>query len=294
MRALLCLSLLSVVSSAALAQAPPAKLEFEVASVKTGEPITAGTTQVDIGMHIDGAQVRFNSLALRDLLRWAYKVKTYQIEGPDWMVSERYEIAAKLPAGATRDQVPEMLQNLLKDRFQMVMHMTKKDFPVLGLVVAKGGLKMKQSPPDADDDAPSAPTNIAASGSAAGVSVSFGKNAYYTFADNKFEIKHLTMAQVADSLARYEQDPVIDMTESPGRYDFTLPLTADDYQGMLIRAAVSAGVQLPAAALQFAQMNNGDSLGASLESVGLKLERRRAPLDVVVVDKALRVPTANQ
>jgi uncharacterized protein (TIGR03435 family) len=294
MRALLFCSLLSVVSLAAFAQAPAPKLEFEVASVKTAEPIVAGATQVDIGMHIDGAQVRFSSLALRDLLRLAYKVKSYQVEGPDWMISERYDISAKLPDGAKRDQVPDMLQSLLKDRFQITSHLTKKDFPVLGLVVAKTGLKAKQSPANPDDDAANAnATNINASGSAAGVSVSFGKGSYYTFSDNKFDIKHLTMAQVADTLARYEQDPVIDKTDAPGYYDFVLPLSQEDYQGMLIRAAISAGVQLPAQVQKLVELSNGDSLGAALGSVGLKLERMKAPLDVIVVDKANKTPTSN-
>lgn len=245
-------------------------------------------------MHIDGAQVRFNSLALRDLLRMAYRVKTYQVEGPEWLVTERYDIAAKLPDGAKREQVPDMLQNLLKERFQITSHLAKKEFPVLGLVVGKNGLKVKPAAPDPESDAANASsTNINASGSAAGVFVSFGPGAYYKYADNKFEFKHLTMAQIADSLARYEQDPVLDMTDSPGYYDFVLPLSQDDYQGMLIRAAISAGYSLPPQVQHLAEMSNGDSLGAALESVGLKLERRRAPLDVVVVDKANKVPTSN-
>jgi len=282
-----------MVCSCAWAQDPP-KLEFEVASVKSAEPIVAGTTQVDIGMHIDGAQVRFTSLALRDLLRMAYRVKTYQVEGPEWIVSDRYDISAKLPDGAKRDQVPDMLQNLLRERFQITSHLTKKEFPVLGLVVAKNGLKVKQSAPDPESDAAAAAaTNIEASGSAAGVSVSFGKGAYYKFADNKFEFKHVTMAQVADSLARYEADPVLDMTNSPGYYDFVLSLSQEDYYGMLIRAAMSAGVQLPPQALRMVEMSNGDSLAAAMESVGLRLERRKAPLDVLVVDKANKVPTSN-
>ena len=292
MRAILCFPLLAGVS-VLLAQAPPSKLEFEVASVKAAEPIGAGST-VDIGMHIDGAQVRFSSLALRDLMRMAYRMRTYQVEGPDWIVTERYEIAAKLPDGATRDQVPDMLQNLLRERFQIESHVAKKEFPVLGLVVAKSGLKMKESAPNPESDAAAAAaTNINASGGPQGVSVSFGKGAYYTFSNNQFDVKHLTMPQIADSLSRYETDPVIDMTSLPGYYDFVLKLSPEDYQGMLIRAAISAGVSLPPNVLRLTELSNGDSLGAALESVGLKLERRRAPLDVIVVDKANKVPVAN-
>ena len=294
MRSLVCVLGVASVSSLCFAQAPP-RLEFEVASVKSADPIdgNSGAT-ASIGMHIDGAQVRFTSLALRDLLRLAYRMKTYQIEGPDWIVTERYDISAKLPQGAKRDDVPEMLVSLLNDRFQIVAHHTKKEFPVLGLVVAKSGLKMKPAAPDPEADAAAAnATNIAATGGPQGISVSFGKNAYYTFANNKFEVRHLTMQQVADSLARYETDPVLDMTGAAGAYDFDLPLTQEEYQGMLIRAAISAGVSLPPGVAGMAQMATGDSLGAALDAVGLKLEKRKAPLDVLVVDKANQKPTSN-
>jgi len=244
-------------------------------------------------MHIDGAQVRFTSLALRDLLRIANRMRTDQIEGPDWIVSERYDVSAKLPEGARRDQVPEMLLNLLTERFQIVSHRTTKEFPVLALVVAKSGLKVKQSAPEEGDGTAPASTNIAASGGPAGVSVSFGRGAYYTFSNGKFEAKHLTMGQIADSLSRYEPETVLDMTEQPGYYDFVLQLSPEDYQGMLIRAAISAGVSLPPQVQRMVEMSNGDSLGAALETVGLKLERRRAPLEVVIVEKANKVPSAN-
>ena len=65
-------------------------------------------------MQIDGAQVHCTYLSLKDYLRIAYQVKDYQVVGPDWMASERFDIHAKLPAGAARDQVREMLQTLLE------------------------------------------------------------------------------------------------------------------------------------------------------------------------------------
>ena len=96
--------LLALVAFAVSLQAQP---QFEVVSIRASEPITAqGTTA---GVHIDGAQVRCVLLSLRDYLRIAYKVKDYQIQGPDWMASARFDIVAKLPAGATAEQVPEMV-----------------------------------------------------------------------------------------------------------------------------------------------------------------------------------------
>jgi len=284
----------SLVASAAFGQAPAPRLEFEVASVKPAESLSASTQHVDIGLHIDGAQVRLNYLSLKELIGMAYWVKAHQeVEGPEFITSERFDIAAKLPAGATRDQVPEMLKTLLADRFGVVLHRTSKELPVLGLVVAKGGLKLKELPPDPDADAAKGNVDVNASGGAGGVSVSFGKGSYYFFGDNKFEAKKLTMAQLANSLARYEPEWVVDMTGLTGVYDFTLEFTPEDYRAMLIRSAVGAGVQLPQEALRLMDASSGDSLARSLEALGLRLERRKAPIDVLVVDSAFKAPTAN-
>src|SRR4030081_3400752 len=103
------------VATVALSQTSP-RPEFEVASIRPPAPITA---DVKVGVHIDGAQVSFTYVALKDLIQSAYKLKNYQVVGPDWVGSERFDIAAKLPAGADRDQVPAMLQSLLEDRFKM-------------------------------------------------------------------------------------------------------------------------------------------------------------------------------
>jgi uncharacterized protein (TIGR03435 family) len=101
------------------------------------------------------------------------------------------------------------------------------------------------------------------------------------------------MAALALSLDRYATDPVVDMTGLAGVYDFVLQLTPEDYRAMLIRSAISAGVSLPQEALHWADGNTADSLAASLESLGLKLERRKAPIETLIVDKASKTPTAN-
>lgn len=103
-------------------------------------------------MHADGAQVRFVGMSLRDFLALAYKTKGTLVSGPDWTATERFDISATLPAGSTPAQVPEMFKALLADRFQMKVHKDKKEFPVYALLVAKSGLKMKESAPDSDAD----------------------------------------------------------------------------------------------------------------------------------------------
>uniref|UniRef100_Q01YF5 Uncharacterized protein n=1 Tax=Solibacter usitatus (strain Ellin6076) TaxID=234267 RepID=Q01YF5_SOLUE len=275
----------------AFGQTAPARLEFEVASIKTSPPPTAG--QVLAGIKIDGAQLHSRSLALRDYIQSAYKVKNYQVEGPAWLGSERYEIDAKLPAGATREQVPEMLQSLLADRFELKVHRETRDFPVYGLVVAKGGLKVEEVPVDLDE-IKKGNVDVAATASAGGTSVALGHGSSFSInANGTISGVKLTMQMLADLLARFTEKPVVDMTDRKGGFTFTLTFTPEEFRAMMIHAAVAAGQPLPPEALRLLDGVSDDSLFSALESIGLRLENRKAPLEVLVVDHILKAPTAN-
>jgi uncharacterized protein (TIGR03435 family) len=272
--------------------------QFEVASVRPSAP--PGGERMDVGVHIDGAQVRITSLNLKDYISAAYKVKLYQIQGPDFLGGERFDINAKLPAGAKESDVPEMLKALLVDRFKMQSHRETKDFPVYALVVAKGGLKMKESPPDPDAEVgdpgekPKAPaTNVSGGGGRGGVHIEYGHGSFFTMADNKFIARKLPMASFVEVLARFEDKPVVDMTGLTGSYDFDLEFTQEDYMAMLIRSAIAAGVTMPPEALRMLSGSSGDSLLNALEKLGLKLENRKAPLEVLVIDHMEKAPTEN-
>jgi uncharacterized protein (TIGR03435 family) len=243
-----------LICAPAFGQAPAARPEFEVASIKPSAPM--GTAKVLAGMHVDASQVSWASLSLNDYLGSAYRVRSYQISGPDFMASERFDITAKIPAGAVVKDVPAMLQALLEDRFQMKMHREDKDFPVYGLVVGKGGVKMQDSPaePGADTKGADRPAgaNVAAVSRPGGVTVNFGSGAYFTFGGNKFEGKKLTASAMADVLARFTVRPVVDMTNLKGKYDFVLEFSPDDFRAMQIRAAIAAGGALPPQVVQSA------------------------------------------
>jgi uncharacterized protein (TIGR03435 family) len=292
MRSLLKFALaMLAVSIAAFAQNP--RPEFEVASIRA---TTQLPSQVNVGVHVDGAQVNITCLTLKDYIRIAYDVKEFQVIGPDWLASERFDISAKLPSAPVRGQIATMLKTLLEDRFDLKTHPENKEFPVYALVPAKGGIKLKESPAetatDGADPARSA-VNISASGGAQGVNINFGKGSYFSFADNKIEARKIDMQRFADTLARFVDKPLVDATEAKGVYDVTLNFTEDDYRAMLIRSALNAGVVLPPQALRLLENGSGDSLGAALQTVGLKLESRKAPLPVVVVDRIEKAPTAN-
>jgi uncharacterized protein (TIGR03435 family) len=279
---------LALTALSAFGQTP--RPEFEVASVK---PTTATPTgAVSVGVKINGAQLHISSLALRDYIRVAYRVKEYQVVGPDWLTAERYEIDAKLPAGANREQVPEMLQALLADRFGLKLHKGSKDLPVYALMAANGGVKMKELPVDPEDSV-AAPVDVAVTGSAAGVSMNFGRGSSLNFGNNKFEAHKMTMFGLADALGRYVDRPVVDMTGLTGKYDFTIDLTPEDYRILLIRSAIGAGVSLPPEALRLLDNASDDSLHVALRNLGLKLEPRKSALEVLIIDHINKTPTEN-
>jgi len=291
-------------SAAGFGQTAPTPLpQFEVASIRPSPP--GAPAQLSLGLRIDGAQVSLRQFALKDELAVAFNVKQYQISGPDWLATERFDIVAKLPDGAPRDQVRPMLQALLVDRFQMKTHHETRDFPVYALVVAKGGLKMKELPPDpasgegTDGDnggnkaGNAGNVNVAVSAGRGGAVVSYGNGAYFSMGSNRFEAKRMQMRFVADMLARFTDKPVVDMTGLEGRYDFTLDFTQEDFRAMMIRAAIASGMALPPEAIQLMESASGDSLFAALQTLGLKLDSRKAPLEVLVVDHAEKTPTEN-
>ena len=119
--------------SAAFAQAPAAKLTFEVASIKPAGPLDPAAImsgKAHVGMKIDGARVDIGMFAISDLIRTAYKIKSYELISPDWMngmSAQRFDIMAKMPPGANKDQVPEMLQTLLAERFKLEFHKESKE-----------------------------------------------------------------------------------------------------------------------------------------------------------------------
>ena len=124
---------------------------FEVASIKPAAPLSSQDSLAGRGpgMTVDGAQVVIRSWPMQYLIVIAYGVKPYQLTGPDWMRGSDtlFDVVAKLPDGGTGEQVPEMLQTLLKDRFKLTIHRESKDLAVYALVLDKPGAKLKEAPP---------------------------------------------------------------------------------------------------------------------------------------------------
>src|SRR5690242_335411 len=103
--------------AAAFALQTSEKPAFEVASIKPADPRLSNS--FFIGMSADRAMVTYTNITLKDCIRGAWRVRDFQIAGPDWISKARYDISAKLPPGASADQIPEMLQGLLAERFRL-------------------------------------------------------------------------------------------------------------------------------------------------------------------------------
>ena len=187
-----------LIASLAFAQTPP---EFEVATVKPSalQPIGQTSKRMDW----NSERLNFSYVSLKDVIGRAYRVQQYQISGPDWLESERFDITAKLPPGSSSLQVAQMLQGLLADRFKMAIHRETKELPVYALVVAKGGPKLKSSESDY------------------GISTNSNRTRLHVTAK-------ATMPRFAEFLSGEIGRPVVDQTGLTSAYDFTIDWAVDD------------------------------------------------------------------
>src|SRR5579883_1867476 len=194
--------ILGVFSSAAIWAQGPA---FEVASVK---PSQFSSSNMDMegfrkpNLAVTPDSVTLRNFSLHNCVQWAYNVKDFQVTGPDWIDSQRYDINAKAAGAVKEQELRRMLQTLLTDRFKLVFHRETKELPVFVLTVAKDGLKMKQS--EGQGDSSFQPLKGAGK-----LAISAG---------------HTTMAQFVDLLRSPLQKPVVDETGLQGGFDFTLDL----------------------------------------------------------------------
>ena len=328
LKAIIRIALALLSASAVLAQAIPDKLTFEVASVKPAAPPTPGQFMVGVrggpGTP-DPGQATFSNVTQRLLLTKAYGVQDYQISGPGWLDSERYDIVAKVPKGATKEQFMVMLQNLLAERFKLTLHHETKELPRYALVVAKNGPKLKEAaaPPANDAEVAKDRAGPADGGPPPGPGpgsgpppgeggpprMPMGKDGFPKLPPGvgRGGIMMMMMngrarlmgngqpiSKLADALARQLGRPVTDKTGLAATYDFTLdfdPEGSTAGRGMMPPPPPGGGGDAPGA-------NPPETEVASLftalqEQLGLKLEQKKGPLDLLVIDHSEKVPLEN-
>ena len=324
---------LALVASATFAQTKPA---FEVATIKPAPPMDQAKImaalqsggKMPVGANIDSHRAEYLYLDLKTLLTYAYGVKPYQITGPDWMSTTRFDIVAKMPEGSTKEDAPKMLQSLLEERFKLTTHRTSAEHPVLALVVGKGGPKLKASaekPVAIDESAPLKPGELKMDGPdgpvRAKVDMTTGSSVVDMGLKGKMSYKlnpatqsmHIdfsmtTMAGFADMITQLFTQlggtggrQVVDMTGIKGNYDASVELSLAGIIAMAraagadipVGAPGGAGGQGNAPAVASDPSGGGSSLTDAVQSMGLKLESRKATVDQFIVDHIEKTPSEN-
>jgi len=240
---------------------------FDVASVKPHPQSADGMMRVRMNGGPgtpDPGRLNYENVSLKAVLGKAFDVKSYQLTAPDWTDSERYDITAKIPQGTTKEQFGVMLQNLLAERFKLDYHRDKKELPAYVLVAGKNGSKMKVSEGPAAGGTSMRMQPGKATMNAAGVS----------------------MTQLVDMLANQVDRPIVDGTGLTGKYDFTLEF-APEMRNM-------PGMPMMAGGGPVAEGESAPSLFTAVqEQLGLRLEPKKAALDLIVVDRLEKTPTEN-
>jgi uncharacterized protein (TIGR03435 family) len=281
------------------AQTP--KLDFDVASVKPSaayNPISVtngGKTVTLTGTSFSGGpgsrspdRFTYRGAYFRNLLVLAYGLvdRDQQVSGPGWIDSEHYDLAVTMPASTTEAQFRQMLQNLLADRFKLVVHHDTKMLPVYELVVGKNGHKLKESVDAPPTDAPRAEVSMSKKDKDgfvitppgySGQVMTTGPGPTGDITQNWF-LGRETMAQFARFLKGDVGRNVVDKTGLTGEYDIRF------YHEPLRPGATAADI------LDHPILTVFDAVEQQL---GLKLVDAKAPFDLIVVDSGEKVPTEN-
>jgi uncharacterized protein (TIGR03435 family) len=318
----ICATLVLAVSSA-FAQAPAAKpkLAFEVASIKPAGPLDPAAImsgKAHIGMKVDGFRVDIGMFAISDLIRTAYKLKTYELTSPEWMngmSAQRWDIIATMPKGATKDDVPQMLQTLLAERFKLEFHKESKEHNAYVLTVAKSGLKMQEAPPDPDPakaeplapgESPKPPSGndnmkIDVKQTSDGANISMGNSETGPMKMNMtkdgmhMEAEKMPMDGLLEFMAKLANKPIVDQTGLKGKYKVALDVPMTELMNMARAMGAPVPGNAPGAGPADAA---SDPTGAStifqtVKTLGLNLEAKKMPIEILVVDKCEKAPTEN-
>jgi len=251
--------------SALAAQNASNQPRFEVASVKR---VQGG----EIKTSLDPGILTPKGLPLKAALWQAFQVPMDQITGPAWLDEDRFDIIAKMPEGATKDQMPAMLQALLAERFKLAAHKETRPRPGYAMVVDKSGPKFKEV--EKPQDTGVLAGRLAASGYGPVRAISRAN------AVGRVAFKGpMDMATVAHILSGKLGSPVQDLTGLAGEFQIDFNWTPDPDSS-------------PAAA-DSASTPTGSLVTAVREILGLRLERRDAQVETLVIDHIERVPAEN-
>ena len=331
MRALALLATIFLTAAAAQTPAPLAFDVATIKEAPPLDPAKMVSGGIRVGAKIDGARAEYSFMSLHDLICKAYDIKPHQLTGPDWMRTTRWEIQATLPEGAKTTDASGMLQTLLKDRFKLEVHKSNKEQNIYALVQGKGGHKMKESEPEAPApavDAESPKEELAKEAKGApqmgmtvngekmtmkqtgnGMVMKGGEMGQMKVTMNNgmihMEFAKMTMAKLAEQLAPMVDRPVFDETQLKGNYQVALELAMGDMMNMARKMGAPVGAGGPPGmggpgggggprpAESASDPGGASSVFTAVETMGLKLQSKKGPVDMIVVDHLEKIPTEN-
>jgi uncharacterized protein (TIGR03435 family) len=272
-----------------------AQQSFEAASVlpsKGGTPwsYTGGPGTNDPG------QVTCKNVTLEDLILRAYDVQPYQLKNaPSWFDSERYTIVAKVAPGASKADAREMMQTLLAERFKLAIRRETQEGRCYSLAIEKGGPRLKAGTEGESMERatilPDGSGGVTVPDNALGRPVKVAGNRLVALTGGGM-VMILGNSQPISALARIlsglMNGPVRDDTELSGVYDFSLdfappPGTSGPLPG-------PTGDLLPGSTPLEPPLSIFQALR---DTLGLRLQMTRGPVEYLVVEHAERIPTAN-
>jgi uncharacterized protein (TIGR03435 family) len=259
------LLLLVVMMTAHFAWSAPLNDGFEAASVKLSAnqnavPGVAGIPPIPSGPI---ATLSLSHATFQGLLMRAYDIRYLSIIGPSWIDSVYYDVTAKVPSGARRQQIAEMLQKLLAERFGLSVRWETKIVSGWALLAGSAPLKLKK-------------TNLA--GNAADLEPDGAPNRYPMLAHKDgmrtLLLKGFSMQGLANAVRGEVGEPVQDLTGLKGAFDITLEGETEN------SADVTAGM-------------SAASVKKSLRSYGLDFVRQKVQVKTLRVDSANKTPKPN-
>jgi len=227
----------------------------------------------------DTGRIIFTNVTLMSVLLRAYDVKPYQATGPDWLSSERYDITATIPPGATKEQFDLMLQRLLAERFHLALHHETKELQGYELIRGRTA-KLKPSDEVGPDVQPTEAPKTDANGFpqllAPGLVMLEGVRG--TTVVSFLTARAQPLSALVEMLSKEFRLPVTDRTGLTGKFDFTLEFAP----------------QAPAALPPDTTAESAPNLISAIpQQLGLRLVPKKIPVDILIIDRADKIPTEN-
>jgi uncharacterized protein (TIGR03435 family) len=228
-------------------------------------------------------RIDYQSVTLGQVATRAFDLRFYQVSGPLWFDTEHYDISAVLPPGTDENSFRQMLQNLLVERFNMRYHPEAREMPIYVLSVARRDPNLRPWNPEADklltpEELRTTDRKVTIDSDGFPL-LPKGREFVAINRHARLNCEKENLSNLAEMLSGQVGRPVIDETGLKGDYVFAL-----SWIQTLGPTPLGASPEIPP---------GPDVFEALLKQLGLRLESKKGPIDMLVVDHASKIPTPN-